>query len=42
MRANKNKDWRDGLVVKSTDCPFRGPEFNSQQPYGSSQPFVMI
>jgi hypothetical protein len=29
---------RDGSVVKSTDCPFRGPEFNSQQPHGGSQP----
>ena len=28
--------WRDGSVVKSTDCSFRGPEFNSQQPHGGS------
>ena len=33
--------WRDGSVVKSTDCSFRGPEFNSQQPHGGSQPSVM-
>jgi hypothetical protein len=33
--------WRDGLVVKSTDCSSKGPEFNSQQPYGGSQPSVM-
>jgi hypothetical protein len=33
--------WRDGLAVKSTDCSSRGPEFSSQQPYGSSQPSVM-
>ena len=26
--------WRDGSVVKSTDCSSRGPEFNSQQPHG--------
>jgi hypothetical protein len=25
---------RDGSVVKSTDCPSRGPEFKSQQPHG--------
>ena len=33
--------WRDGSVVRSTDCSSRGPEFNSQQPHGSSQPSVM-
>lgn len=32
--------WRDGLVVKSTACSSRSPEFNSQQPQGS-QPSVM-
>jgi len=31
----------DGAVVKSTDCSSRGPEFNSQQPHGGSQPSVM-
>jgi hypothetical protein len=30
--------WRDGSVVKTTS---RGPEFNSQQPHGGSQPFIM-
>jgi len=35
------QDWRDGSVVKSTDCSSRGPEFNSQQPHGGSQPSVM-
>jgi hypothetical protein len=34
-------DWRDGSAVKSTDCSSRGPEFNSQQPHGGSQPSVM-
>jgi hypothetical protein len=34
--------WRDGSVVKSTDCSSRGPEFNSKQPHGGSQPSVMI
>jgi hypothetical protein len=33
--------WSDGSVVKSTDCSSRGPEFNSQHPYGGSQPSVM-
>jgi hypothetical protein len=33
--------WRDGSVVKSTDCSSRGSEFNSQQPHGGSQPSVM-
>jgi hypothetical protein len=33
--------WKDGSVVKSTDCPSKGPEFKSQQPHGSSQPSVM-
>jgi hypothetical protein len=28
-------------VVKSTDCSSKGPEFNSQQPHGGSQPYVM-
>ena len=27
--------------LKSTDCSSRGPEFNSQQPHGGSQPSVM-
>ena len=29
--------WRDGSVVKSTDCSSEGPEFKSQQPHGGSQ-----
>jgi hypothetical protein len=32
---------RDGSAVKRTDCSYRGPEFNSQQPHGSSQPSAM-
>jgi hypothetical protein len=35
------KSWRDGSEVKSTDCSSRGPEFNSQQPHGGSQPSAM-
>jgi hypothetical protein len=37
----KEGGWRDGSVVKSIDCSSRGPEFNSQQPHGGSQPPVM-
>jgi hypothetical protein len=33
--------WRDGSAVKSTDCSSRGPEFNSRQPHGGSQPSVI-
>jgi hypothetical protein len=40
-KRNHNLGWRDGSEVKSTDCYSRGPEFNSQQPHGSSQPSVM-
>jgi hypothetical protein len=35
------KVLEDGSVVKSTDCSSRGPEFNSQQPHGGSQPSIM-
>jgi len=33
--------WRDGSVVKSTDCSSRGPEFKSLQLHGGPQPSVM-
>jgi hypothetical protein len=36
-----NGGWRDGSVVKSTDCSSESPEFKSQQPHGGSQPSVM-
>ena len=32
---------RDGSEVKSTGYTSKGPEFNSQQPRGGSQPSVM-
>ena len=35
------RGWRDSSVVKSIDCSSRGPEFNSQQLHGGSQPSVM-
>jgi hypothetical protein len=34
-------EWRDGSVVKSTVCFSRGPEFDSRQPNGGSQPSIM-
>jgi hypothetical protein len=37
----KMESWRDGSAGKSTDCTSEGPEFNSQQPHGGSQPPVM-
>jgi hypothetical protein len=37
----KKKGWRDGSVVKNTDCSSEGPEFKFQQPHGGSQPSVM-
>ncbi|CAO2624518.1 hypothetical protein LEMLEM_LOCUS18409, partial [Lemmus lemmus] len=36
-----NTGWRDGSAVKSIACSSKGPEFNSQQPHGGSQPSVM-
>ena len=33
--------WREGSAVKSTGCPYRGPEFNSQHPHGGSQPYTV-
>jgi hypothetical protein len=37
----KNWGCRAGEMVKSIGCSSRGPEFNSQQPHGGSQPSVM-
>jgi hypothetical protein len=37
-----SEGWRDGSAVRSTEqSSSRGPEFNSQQPHGGSQPSVM-
>jgi hypothetical protein len=33
--------WRNGSGVKSTEYSSRGPEFNSQQPHGGSQPSLV-
>lgn len=29
--------WKDGLVTKSTDCSFKEPRFDSQNPQSSSE-----
>ena len=41
VRQDYVSGWRDGSAGQSTDCSFRGPEFNSQQPHGGSQPSAM-
>ena len=33
--------WRDGPGLDSTVSSSRGPGFNSEQPHGGSQPFIM-
>jgi hypothetical protein len=33
--------WRDVSAIKSTECSASGPESNSQEPRGGSQPSVM-
>jgi hypothetical protein len=33
LEKHRFRGWRDGLVVKSTDCSSKGPEFKSQQPH---------
>jgi hypothetical protein len=40
-QESPSEGWRDGSAVKSTGCSSSGPEFNSQQPHGGSQPSVM-
>jgi hypothetical protein len=40
-QINRLGAWRDGLAVKSTDHSSSGPEFNSQQLHGGSEPSVM-
>jgi hypothetical protein len=39
LSASKKKleGWRNGSVVKSTDCSSKGPELKSQQSHGGSQ-----
>ena len=34
--------WRDGLVVKSIGCSFRGPRSKSKYQHGSQQPSVAL
>jgi hypothetical protein len=42
-KTNKQKEMPGELAqqLRSTGCSSRGHEFNSQQPHGGSQPFVM-
>jgi hypothetical protein len=40
-RRTQGGGWRDGSVVKSTDCSSRGSEFKSQQPHGGLQPSIV-
>jgi hypothetical protein len=40
-KGSKKKDRGRGAGAKSTDCSYRGPEFNSQQSHGGSKPSVM-
>jgi hypothetical protein len=37
-KQNRAQRW---LRSKNTDCSSRGPEFNSPQPHGGSQPSAM-
>jgi hypothetical protein len=41
LKRNTRGGWRDGSLVKSTDCSSEGPEFKSQQPHDGSQPSIM-
>jgi hypothetical protein len=36
-----SRGWRNGSVVKSTNCSSEGHELKSQQPNDGSQPSVM-
>jgi hypothetical protein len=36
-KSNITGGWRDGSVVKVTNCSSKGPEFKPQQPPGGSQ-----
>ena len=33
VKEDMQRGWRDGSVLKSTDCSSRGAEFKSQQPH---------
>jgi hypothetical protein len=41
QRQIESSSCRDGSADKSTSCSSRGPKFNSQNPYGSSQLFII-
>jgi hypothetical protein len=40
-RKNGPVGWKDGSVVKSTDCFSEDPEFKIQQPHSGSQPSII-
>ena len=41
LKKIQGQGWRDSSEVKSIDSSSRGPEFNSQQKHGVSQPYSM-
>ena len=41
-KKNKVRAGEMAQLIKSTDCSSGGPEFNSQQPCGSSQMSVVV
>lgn len=34
--------WKDGSVVKTTGCSYRGLRFGSQHPHNIVQPFIIL
>jgi hypothetical protein len=43
IKKKKKRPWAGEMAqqLRATGCSSRGPEFNSQQPHGGSQPSVM-
>jgi len=35
LKKKSIRSWRDGSMVKSTGCSYRGPRFYSQHPHGN-------
>jgi hypothetical protein len=40
LKKKSFRGWKDGSMVKSTGCSFRGPRFNSQYSHGNLKPSV--
>jgi hypothetical protein len=36
IKKTEGRTWRDGSVLKSTNCSSKVPEFKSQQPHGGT------